>query len=519
MKLADFFISKTIISVLSIILILAGGYYSYLNLGRFEDPEFVIRVAVVMVPYPGARPDEVADEVTEVIESAIQQLQEVEKITSVSKAGLAEIQVEMSRVYSRDKAELQQLWTKLRNKLKDAEGDLPPGAGPIIVNDDFGDVFSLFYAITSDGYSMTEVLDYAEDLRRELLLVPGVGRIALLGQPEEALFVEIARSRAAQQGITQDEIYQTLKFQSTVVPSGKVRVGPKYIEISPSGDIDSVESISNLLIATPDGTKQVRLGDVAIVTRGLKEPPSALMYLNGEPAIGLGISNVTGGNVVALGDAVRARLSELESIRPVGIELTPISLQSESVRTAVSGFMKNLIAAVIIVIVTLWLFMGFRPSLVMGIILIVTVMGTLIIMYVQDIYMQRISLGALIIALGMLVDNAIVVTEGILVRIQSGNNPVESAKNIVKSATMPLLGGTMVGALAFGAIGLSPDNTGEYAGSLFWVITYSLLLSWLFAITLTPFLCIWLLKSPKGEPASMAYDNRFFSIYRRVLHF
>lgn len=519
MKLADFFISKTIISVLSIILILAGGYYSYLNLGRFEDPEFVIRVAVVMVPYPGARPDEVADEVTEVIESAIQQLQEVEKITSVSKAGLAEIQVEMSRVYSRDKAELQQLWTKLRNKLKDAEGDLPPGAGPIIVNDDFGDVFSLFYAITSDGYSMTEVLDYAEDLRRELLLVPGVGRIALLGQPEEALFVEIARSRAAQQGITQDEIYQTLKFQSTVVPSGKVRVGPKYIEISPLGDIDSVESISNLLIAAPDGTKQVRLGDVAIVTRGLKEPPSALMYLNGKPAIGLGISNVTGGNVVALGDAVRARLTELESIRPVGIELTSISLQSESVRTAVSGFMKNLIAAVIIVIVTLWLFMGFRPSLVMGIILIVTVMGTLIIMYVQDIYMQRISLGALIIALGMLVDNAIVVTEGILVRIQSGNNPVESAKNIVKSATMPLLGGTMVGALAFGAIGLSPDNTGEYAGSLFWVITYSLLLSWLFAITLTPFLCIWLLKAPKGEPASMAYDNRFFSIYRRVLHF
>lgn len=517
MKLAEFFISKTIISVLCIILILSGGYYAYLNLGRFEDPEFVIRVAVVIVPYPGARPKEVADEVTEVVESAVQQLQEVEKITSVSKAGVAEVQVEMNRAFSKDKAELQQLWGKLRNKLKDVERELPPGAGPIIINDDFGDVFSLFYAVTGDGYSLTEVTDYAEDLRRELLLVPGVGRIALLGQPEEALFVEVERSRAVQQGITQDEIYQILKLQSTVAPSGKVRVGPRYIEISPLGEIDSVEGISNLLVSTPDGTKQLRLGDVATVTRGIKDPPSALMYLDGKPAVGLGISNVAGGNVVVMGDAVQARLAELESTRPTGIELTPISLQSESVRTAVGGFMNNLIAAVIIVIVTLWLFMGFRPSLVMGMVLVVTVMATLIVMYMQDIYMQRISLGALIIALGMLVDNAIVVTEGILVRIQAGDDRVESAKSVVKSTTMPLLGGTAVGALAFGAIGLSPDNTGEYAGSLFWVITYSLLLSWLFAITLTPFLCVYLLKAPKGTASESAYDNWFFRSYRRIL--
>lgn len=517
MNLAEFFISKTIISVLCILLLTGGGYFAYLNLGRFEDPEFVIRVAAVVVPYPGARPDEVAEEVTEVIESAVQQLQEVEKVTSVSKAGLAEVQVEMKRAFSRDKAELQQLWGKLRNKLKDAERELPPGAGPIIVNDDFGDVFSLFYGITGDGYSLAEVTDYAEDLRRELLLVPGVARVALLGQPQEALFVEIARSRAAQQGITQDEIFQALKLQSSVAPSGSVRVGARNIEISPLGDIDSIEGISNLLIATPDGSKQVRLGDVATVTRGIKEPPSALMYLNGEPAIGIGVSNVAGGNVVVLGDAVRARLSELDAIRPIGIELKPISLQSESVREAVSGFMNNLIAAVLIVIVTLWLFMGFRPSLIMGIVLIVTVMGTLIVMYVQDIYMQRISLGALIIALGMLVDNAIVVTDGILVRVQGGSDPVDSAKDVVKATTLPLLGGTAVGALAFAAIGLSPDNTGEYAGSLFWVITYSLLLSWLFAITLTPFLCVRLLKVPPGESSSPAYDNRFFRTYRHLL--
>ncbi|MCC6486439.1 MAG: efflux RND transporter permease subunit [Candidatus Hydrogenedentes bacterium] len=517
MKLAEFFIKKTVVTVLSIILLTAGGYYAYSNLGRFEDPEFVIRVAVVIVPYPGARPGEVTNEVTEVIESAVQQLQEVEKITSVSKAGVAEIQVEMNRAFSKDKAELQQLWTKLRNKLKDAERSLPPGAGPILVNDDFGDVFSLFYAITGEGYTLAEVADYAEDLRRELLLVPGVARIALLGQPEEAIFVEIARSRAALQGITQDEIYQTLKSQSTVAPAGKVRVGPKYIEIAPLGEVDSVEAISSLLISSSDGTKQVRLGDVASVRRGFKEPASALMYFNGRPAVGFGVSNVAGGNVVVMGDAVKARLAELESMRPIGMDLNAISLQSDSVRTSVDGFMDNLIAAVAIVIVTLWLFMGLRSSLVMGIVLIVTVMATLIIMYMQDIYMQRISLGALIIALGMLVDNAIVVTEGILVRIQGGDDPTESAKEVVKSTTMPLLGGTAVGALAFGAIGFSPDNTGEYAGSLFWVITYSLLLSWLFAITLTPFLCVRMLKAPKGASTSAGYDNRFYRSYRGLL--
>ena len=517
MKLADFFITKPVITVLCTILLLAGGYYSYLNLGRFEDPEFVIRTAVVMTPYAGARPEEVTDEVTEVIESAIQQLQEVESISSTSRAGMSEVNVDMDRNFSKSPGELQQLWTKLRNKLKDAERNLPPGAGPIMVNDDFGDVFSLFYAITGEGYNLSEVTEYAKDLRRELLLVPGVARIAFLGQPEEVIYIEISRNQASAFGISQDEIYQTVKNQSVVAPAGRVKVGAEYIEIAPAGDVDSVDALSALLIATQDGTQQVRLGDVATIRRGYKEPPGALMYFNGKPAIGFGISNVAGGNVVIMGDAVKARLAALEATRPVGMDLNTVSLQSDSVRTSVAGFMNNLIAAIVIVIITLWIFMDFRSSLVIGIVLVVTVMATLIIMYMKDIYMQRISLGALIIALGMLVDNAIVVADGILVRIQKGDDAAASAREIVGATMMPLLGGTAVGALAFGAIGFSPDNTGEYAGSLFWVITYSLLLSWLFAITLTPFLCVRLLKAPKNAAASDSGDSRFFRIYRGIL--
>jgi len=517
-NIAEFFVRRTVISAVLMLLCLGGGLYAYQNLGRFEDPEFVIRTAVVTTPYPGARPEEVADQVTELIESAVQQLQEVDEIRSVSKAGMSEVFVDMDRAFSRDKAELQMLWTKLRNKLKDAERQLPPGAGPIIVNDDFGDVFSLFFAITGEGYTLAEITDFAEDLRRDLLLVPGVARIALMGQPQEAIFIELSRSRATQLGIPPDAVYRTLQQQSTVGPAGKVTVGTRYIEIAPVGDVDSVEAIESLVIAAGDGSAQVRLGDIATVSRGYKAPPSALLRYNGEAAVGLGISNVAGGNVVVLGELVKARLAELEEQRPVGMELNVISYQSDSVQMAVSGFMSNLIAAVVIVIITLCLFMGLRSSLVMGIVLILTVMATLLVMYLQDIYMQRISLGALIIALGMLVDNAIVVTEGILVRIQKGEDPTKSANEVVKSTTVPLFGGTVVGALAFAAIGLSPDNTGEYAGSLFWVITYSLLISWLFAITFTPVLCVWILRAPKNMAKEKdPYDTPFFRTYRGAL--
>ncbi|MCC6143313.1 MAG: efflux RND transporter permease subunit, partial [Candidatus Hydrogenedentes bacterium] len=428
---------------------------------------------------------------------------------------MSEVTVEMDRAFAPDKQALQQLWAKLRNQVQDAERRLPPGAGPVIVNDDFGDVYSLFFGITGAGYSLTEITDYAEDLRKELLLVPGVAKVALLGQPEEAIFIEVATTRASQLAISPDAIYQTLQQQSVAGAAGRVRVGPSDIEIAPGGQIDSLAAISDLFIAAPDGTSQVRLGDIASVKRGYKEPPACILKVNGVPAVGLGIANVTGGNVVEMGDAVKARLAELEEMRPIGMDLNVISYQSDSVREAVDGFMSNLVAAVLIVIVTLWIFMGFRSSLIMAVVLILTVMATLILMYMDDIAMQRISLGALIIALGMLVDNAIVVTEGILVRTQRGEAAADSARSIVKATTMPLLGGTVVGALAFSAIGLSPDNTGEYAGSLFWVITYSLILSWILAITLTPVLCVWFLKS--GAASEAAGESRLFGAYRLLL--
>ncbi len=518
MNIAKQTLAKRTIAWMVVVLVLLGGYISYEKLGRFEDPEFVIRQAAITTLYPGALPEQVAEEVTEVIEEAVQQLQEIKEVTSVSRMGNSLVKVEIELEFSPTKAELEQVWDKLRRKVEDAQRKLPPGAQASIVNDDFGDVYALFFAVTGEGYSLKEIKDYLDTLERELLQVPGVARVATLGEPEEAIFIEIASAKAAQLGIAQDDIYQSLRQQNVITDSGNLLIGPQRVHFSPRGQVDSVQALGNIALSSPSGEQVIFLKDIAKITRSTIEPPRALMNYDGQPAIGLGISQVAGGNVVDVGDAVRARLKQLDSQRPVGIDLHIVSYQSDSVREAVDGFVANLAAAVAIVVLVLILFMGWRSGVIVGSVLLLTVAGTLIAMYMDDIAMQRVSLGALIIALGMLVDNAIVVTDGILVRMQKGEAAESAAIAVVKGTQFPLLGGTVVGILAFSAIGLSPTDMGEYAGSLFWVILYSMMLSWLFAVTLTPLLCVaWLKVKVKAEGETEKQTGILYR-YRRLLN-
>jgi multidrug efflux pump subunit AcrB len=516
MNPAAFTLNKETIAWVLSALVLVVGYVAYEDLGRFEDPEFVIRTAVISTPYPGALPSQVAEEVTDVIEGAVQQLKELDEVTSVSRMGnsLVKVEIELSAAATRD--ELEQIWDKLRRKIDDVQRRLPPGAGPSFVNDDFGDVYALFFAVTGEGYSLTEIDDYVDTLERELILVPGVGRVATLGAPEEAIFVEIAAANAAQLGIPLERIYEALRQQNVLAAAGDLLIGPQRVQISPTGQVDSVEAVRKIAIGSPDGDRVIFLEDVATVTRGVVEPPRAVVRFDGQPAIGLGVSQVPGGNVVTMGDAVKARLAELESLRPLGMELNVVSYQSDSVREAVDGFVANLVAAVVIVVLVLVVFMGLRSGLIVGAVLLLTVAGTLVAMLLDDIAMQRISLGALIIALGMLVDNAIVVTDGILVRLQRGDDAAEAAVEVVGATMWPLLGGTAVGILAFSAIGLSPSEMGEYAGSLFWVILYSMFLSWLFAVTITPLLCVRFLRAKVREDGD-APVGRILGAYRASL--
>ncbi|EJB1797636.1 efflux RND transporter permease subunit [Vibrio parahaemolyticus] len=517
MDIARYTIAKRTSVWVLIALTLIGGYISYLKLGRFEDPEFVIRQAVIITPYAGATAQEVSDEVTDVIEGAVQSLQELKEVKSVSLLGRSEVTVEIKLEFSKTSDELQQVWDKLRRKVADAQRQLPRGAGPSIVNDDFSDVYSLFFAVTGEGFSDKQLQDYVDSLRRELVLVQGVAKAATLAEQQETIFIEIASDRLAEYGLSVNNVIQVLQKQSVVTVAGNLDNGVMNIPVIPRSSLTSFDDLRNLQVAVGQNNVIVTLGDIADITRGYKTPPSMLMRYNGERAVGFGISNITGGNVVDMGDAVKARLAELESQRPLGIELHTISMQSESVRASVANFIDNLIAAVVIVFVVLLLFMGVRSGVIIGFVLLLTVAGTLCVMLIEDIAMQRISLGALIIALGMLVDNAIVVTDGVLVRLRQEPNADKQqiVSEVVNSTKWPLLGGTIVGIFAFSAIGLSPSDMGEYAGSLFWVILYSMLLSWVFAVTVTPLLCYDFLKvtAQQGDvPPSKMVES-----YRRVL--
>ncbi len=519
MNIAEYTIKNKTLSIIVILLTVAGGWSAYKNMARFEDPEFTIRVAQIYTQYPGGTPAEVASEVTEPLERALQQLPEADVIKSVSSTGVSEIQVEIKYEFSKTKSDLQIVWTKLRNKIKDAERSLPPGAGPPIVNDDFGDVYGLYYFLTGDGYSPAEMKEYAKDLQKEILQVEGVGKVSLIGELKEAVFVEISRENASAFGSSLAGVYNTLARQNSVVASGDIAIGGRRVAIDPSGAIDSVEKIGNLLVSESGG-RTIRLKDIANISRQYRTPPDKLIRYNGKPAIGLGVSGLPGGNIVKTGRAVDEKIAESESRRPVGMELREYYHQGKVVDASIRNFAFNVVAALFIVTVTLLIFMGLRSAAVIGAILLLTISATLAVMNFTAIPMHRISLGALIIALGMMVDNAIVVAESILVGVQNGAKKREIARKIVSRVKWPLLGGTLVGIVAFAPIGFAPGSTAEYTGHLFWVILISLMFSWIFALTLTPLFCCWLFSESAragGEKKQSRLSLRYKNLIRGVL--
>jgi len=519
MNVAEASIRYKTVTMVAAIFIVGGGLASYEKLGRLEDPEFTIKEAQIFTPYPGATAWEVAEEVTDEIETAVQQLGQLKHVTSISEPGMSTVRVEIKDKY--DKHSLPQVWDELRRKVRDVQSKLPPGAGPSLVYDDFGDVYGLFYAVYGDGYSYAELKDYVDVLRRELLLCEDVGKIIVYGDQPEVVYVEISRERLAQLGISPSVIYKSLRGQNLVVPAGRIQVGTRYIRIEPTGEFTSVEELGDLLILQ-EGTTTAKLylKDVARIWRGYKDPPETIMHFNGRRAIGLAIATVPGGNVVRMGQAVERRLRELQAQMPIGMEIGVIAHQGHAVTTAINGFLINLIEAVAIVIGVLMVAMGLRSGLIIGVILLLTVLATFIVMAAKGIMLERISLGALIIALGMLVDNAIVVVDGILVNMQRGMDRVRAAAKIVAQTMWPLFGATCVAVLAFAAIGASQDSTGEYCRSLFLVILISLMMSWVLAITVTPLFGTMFLKAKTGAAGQAdPYGGLLYGAYRAFVGF
>jgi len=519
MDIAKLSISHKVVSSMFMLLLLLGGIISYNDLGRLEDPEFTIKEAMVITSYPGASPLQVEEEVSYPIENALQQLPYVKNVESISTPGLSQIKVEMKGTYRKE--ELRQIWDEVRRKIGDLAGTFPQGVYPPRVIDDFGDVFGVLLSITGEGYSYEELKDYADYLRRELVLIDGVAKVSMAGQQKEQVVVEISRSRLVALGIPQVSIFELLRSQNTVSNAGQIKVGDESIRFHSTGEFSDVKELESLIISAPGSSQLIYLGDVASVRREYAEVPSNVINYNNQQALLVGVAFTSGVNVVKVGKLVSQRLSELEYFKPLGLDVNTVYDQPSEVDKSVSSFIISLAEAVIIVIVVLLLFMGVRSGLLIGFILLVTVFGTFIFMKQMGIDLQRVSLGALIIALGMLVDNAIVVTEGILIGMKKGRTKVEAASDIVKQTIWPLLGATAIAITAFAPIGLSSDSTGEFAGSLFWVLLISLLLSWVTAITLTPFVASLCFsdKQLAQEGDVDPYKGAAFTIYRHILHF
>lgn len=513
MNATKFALDNRVVTIVLTIALLLGGLKAFQGMSRLEDPEFTIKDALVITPYPGASATEVEEEVSDTIELAVQQLAQLDEIESKSERGLSTITVSIQDKY--DQETLPQVWDELRRKVGDAQRFLPPGAGPSVVVDDFGDVFGVFIVVYGDEYSYAELKDVVDMLRRELLLEVDVAKINTFGERREAVYVEINRDQMSQLGIPPDAIFHELRQRNVVVDAGRVGVGTEFMAMSPSGLFKDVRDFEDLLIRG-DGNRQFRLGDVADVRRGYVEPDNHLIRYDGKSAIGLGISTVSGGNVVTMGEALERRLQELKPTIPLGIELGVVSLQSEAVEIAIAGFVITLLQAVAIVVIVLLLFMGMRSGLLIGFVLVLTIMGSFIFLAPMGVALERISLGALIIALGMLVDNAIVVIDGMLNKMQKGVEPVQAANEVVAQSAMPLLGATVIAILAFAAIGTSQDASGEICRSLFQVVMVSLLLSWVTAITVTPLLGVLFLKAPESAEGD-AFNSGIYGKYKALL--
>lgn len=517
MNIGEYSVRTPVIAWLLVVVLVGGGFWAFGAMGKLEDPAFTIKMAKILTQYPGATAQEVQDEVTYHLEDAIQRLPQLKRIKmSVSRPGLSDITIEFKDEYGAD--ELPNVFDELRRKVADVQPLLPPGAQAPMVIDDFGDVYGVYLMLTGEDYSWRDLYDVADNIKRELVLVDGVRKVNIDGEQREVVYLDIARSQIAELGIQPSTIASVLGSQNVVVDAGHARVGDDYLRINPTGAFDSVQEMGDLLISSQE-KRLVRLRDVATIHRAYQEIPQKLYYYNGNPALSIGISMADGQNVVDVGQRLDQRFRELQSLIPVGMTIEAVYAQPTAVSESISGFVLSVAQAVAIVIAVLLVFMGPRTGIVIGALLLITVAGTLLIMYLYGIELQRISLGALVIALGMLVDNAIVVAEGMQVRMAAGAKAVEAAREAVGRTIWALLGGTAIGILAFSAIGLSPDNTGEFAGSLFWVILISLSLSWVTAVSTTPLLCALVLKSgaPGDADGHDPYGGFLFRGYRSGL--
>ncbi|MFR9503463.1 MAG: efflux RND transporter permease subunit [Rikenellaceae bacterium] len=497
-----------------IAMLVVGGLLSYYNMSKLEDPAISVPQAMVVTTFPGGSSHDVELQVTDLLEKAIFSMNGVDHIESRSSADLSIITVHLLSTVSND--EMEQYWDILRRRVGDVQRNLPAGVSTSVVIDSYGDLFGMFYALTSDGYSNKELSEYAELIKREVITVEGVSKVELYGIAQPVINISIYEDRMASLGVSPAEVIQTLKGQNQTIYSGSFEGGDQRIRVSVNDRYRTVEEVADVIIAGHEDD-QMRLRDIAKIEEGYASSVRNALYYDSKPAIGISISALEGTDITKVGDDVEALLSRLHATHlPVGVEYNKVFFQPERVEDAINNFLLNLLCSVAIVIVVLMFAMGLRSGVLLGTTLVVTVFGSLMFLYAFDGTLQRVSLAAFILAMGMLVDNAIVVVDGILIDIKRGELRSRSLTNIVGKTAMPLLGATLIAILAFFPIFLSPDTTGVYVRDLFVVLAVSLLLSWILSLTMVPLQAKALLINSSIKEESKA-TQRMQAALRRVL--
>ncbi len=496
---------------------LFGGLHGVMNVSRLEDPNFPMTQAYVITSYPGASAEEVEFEVTDRIEDSLQELPYIDMLVSKSIPGRSEILVQMLEEVDQD--ESPQIYDELRRRVSEAQMLLPPGANTPLVEDDFSDIYGILYAITAPGYSEAEIYDMAKAISTRIKQVPSVAKIDTRGIPYEAVYIELDHARLTNFGVSVEDLGKRIWSENQVVPAGSTMLDGRRLRIAQPTPLASPEELRDLRIGAAGSNDTIRLGDIANVFRQGVEVPPEQVRINGEPAFVIAVSVTPGENVVTVGREVDVLMRDIASTLPLGVSIKTVYKQHSIVESAIDTFLRNLAISVATVVLALFLFMGWRAGIVVGLVLLLTVLGTIEIMNIFGIELQRITLGALMIAMGMLVDNGIVVAEGMLVGVRRGQAPEDAAANSVSRTQWALLGATIIGILAFAPISLSDDNSGHFLVTLFQVISISLLLSWVLAITVVPLIGSYLLRPGPAMSEQELYSAWYFRPYEWIIGF
>ncbi|OEF78576.1 transporter [Vibrio tasmaniensis 1F-155] len=513
MNLADFAIKQRTFILFFTALSVIAGLFSYFELGKLEDPSFTIKTAVVVTLYPGASAEEVEQQVTDTVETKLQEMATLNRLRSLSRPGMSMVFVDLKE--SLNSKALPQEWDLLRRKVSDMKLLLPSTAQISVVQDEFSEVYGMLFSIHSNDASPAELRRYAEELQRRIKTVDGIKKIELHGVQPRVVHIDIPDERLAQYGLSITQVWSQLNTQNMTFDAGKFSVGTERIRVQQSSEFSSLDDIKNLMIkggVSELGTSLIRLGDIADITMGYQEPMMTENRYNGVPAVTLAMSPVTGVNVVSLGDEINQIVNDFQTTLPLGVDIATVANQPEEVQKSIDNFVSNLLESVAIVFIVLSVFMGLKSATIVGSSLLLTILLTLIYMNMTSIDLHRVSLGTFILALGMLVDNAIVITDMMIVKINKGIDRTKAAIDSVKETATPLFGATVIAIMGASPVIFSKTDAAEFASSVFLIIASSLLLSWLVAMTFTALMCWFFIKPTKQA------DNTKVSLYRKSVN-